>query len=205
MTDTPSNGGAPPRVDPTTVTKEAIDAVKEDLRREMGTIVRERVTALEGLRTEVMSEIRRVNDVSDQKFNGIKQQFEERDVRTENAAQESRISLDAALAAAKEAVGEQNKSNALSIDKSEVATQKQIDALVELSNTRTDALDARVSDLKGRLDRGEGTVRGEDRSGAQAVAEKAQQTATRGMIIATIGGGAYLVYLILAITTKGKF
>src|ERR1035438_5626536 len=130
MTDQ-SNGGAPPRIDPTSVTKEAIDAAKADLRREMEVIVRERDSAVAALRVEVMSEIRRVNDVTDQKFDAVKQQFEERDTRTEQAAQESRISLDAALAAAKEAVGEQNKSNALSIAKSEGATQKQIDALVE--------------------------------------------------------------------------
>jgi hypothetical protein len=155
------NGGAPPRIDPTSVTKEAIDAAKADLRREMEVIVRERDSAVAALRVEVMSEIRRVNDVTDQKFDAVKQQFEERDTRTEQAAQESRISLDAALAAAKEAVGEQNKSNALSIAKSEGATQKQIDALVELFNTRTGALDNRVSDIKSRLDSGEGGQTGQ--------------------------------------------
>lgn len=160
MTDQ-SNGGAPPRIDPTSVTKEAIDAAKADLRREMEVIVRERDSAVAALRVEVMSEIRRVNDVTDQKFDAVKQQFEERDTRTEQAAQESRISLDAALAAAKEAVGEQNKSNALSIAKSEGATQKQIDALVELFNTRTGALDNRVSDIKSRLDSGEGGQTGQ--------------------------------------------
>jgi hypothetical protein len=153
-----SNGGAPPRVDPTKLTTEAVNAAKEDLRREMESIRLLAETNLISQRTEVMGEIRRVSDVTDQKFNAVDQRFEERDTRTEQAAQESRISLDAALAAAKEAVGEQNKSNALSIAKSEVATQKQIDALVELFNTRTSALDSRLNDIKERQDKGQAGI-----------------------------------------------
>jgi hypothetical protein len=188
VTDTAhgSNGGAPPRIDPTVLTTEVIDKAKEDLRREMETIVT-------GLRIEVMSEIRRVNDVADQKFNAIKQQFDERDTRTEQAAAEGRISLDAALAAAKEAVTEQNKSNALSIEKSEVATQKRIDANELLSRTSLAALSDRLDDVKERQDKGQAGVNGValertehrlDRSGYTAFYAAAMLTI--GIVVSTL-------------------
>src|ERR1039458_8242705 len=114
MAEVDDRNGGPPRVDPTILTTDMVNAAKEDLRREMASekIVAE--TNLKSLRIEVMSEIRRVNDVTDQKFDSVRGQFEERDVRVEQTALSGRISLDAALAAAKEAVGEQNKSNTLS-------------------------------------------------------------------------------------------
>ena len=195
MTDV-SNGGAPPRIDPTTVTKELIDTAKEDLRREISVLATERATAMLGLRTEVMSEIRRVNDVADQKFNAIKQQFEERDTRTEQAAQESRISLDAALAAAKEAVGEQNKSNAQSIEKSEVATQKRIDAVETLFRTSISALSDRLDDVKERQDKGQAGVNGAQ---AERVEHRAIGTQYTNVITAVILAAAVLASTLIAV------
>ncbi len=187
----PLNGGAPPRVDPTTVTKEAIDTAKEDLRREAA-------TNLSSLRIEVMSEIRRVNDVADQKFDAVNQRFAERDTRTEQGAQESRISLDAALAAAKEAVSEQNKANAQSILKSEVATQKQIDSLVTLSDTRIGAVEERLGDLKERQDKGQGGLNGER---YEKTEHRAQSNLTTNIVTAAILGASAVVTVLIA---KGK-
>src|SRR5580658_3724506 len=62
-------------------------------------------------------------------FAGIQTQFIERDTRVEQTAKGSKEALDAALQAAKEAVGEQNKSNSVAIAKSEAATNKQMDQL----------------------------------------------------------------------------
>ena len=107
-----------------------------------------------------MSQIKNVSDVSDQKFDAIDTRFVERDTRTAQAADESRISLDAALAAAKEAVSEQNKANALAIGKSELATQKQIDAMGEVMATSIKSLEDKIADATKRLDRGEGIVTG---------------------------------------------
>jgi hypothetical protein len=66
------------------------------------------------------------------------------------------MSLDAALAAAKEAVAEQNKANAQAIAKAELATQKQIDAIALLMTNNTGSLEDKIADFKTRLDRGEG-------------------------------------------------
>lgn len=95
--------------------------------------------------------INRLREVSDQKFTGIDTRFYERDQRTEQAAQESRISLDAALAAAKEAVSEQNKANAQAIAKSEVATQKQIDANKTQMDTLIQSVQLQIGDMKTAL------------------------------------------------------
>lgn len=76
-------------------------------------------------------------DTHAEKLNRIQTQFRERDVRTERSSKDSEVAVDAALQAAKEAVGEQNKSSALAIAKSEAATTKEIDQLGGLINTMT--------------------------------------------------------------------
>lgn len=108
------------------------------------------------LREWLLGRIENVRDVGLEKFAGIETRFIERDTRTEQAAQENRISLAAALAAQKEAVGEQNKANTAAITKSEAATVKQIDAVVSALDAAKVALDDKISDIKTRLDRGEG-------------------------------------------------
>jgi hypothetical protein len=108
------------------------------------------------LREFILSQIENIREVSTQKFEGVNSRFLERDIRTEQAAQEGRMSLAAALAAAKEAVSEQNKANVQAIAKSEVATQKQIDAIGLLMTTSNKSLEDKIADLKSRLDRGEG-------------------------------------------------
>jgi hypothetical protein len=106
--------------------------------------------------------------------------FELGDVQTEKAARDVKSAVDAAFAAAKEAVGEQNKSNALSIAKSEVATTKQIDQLTEnlrLSVKNTDdkieamkkTSDDKFTDIKDRLVAMEGRSRGIGATGAVIV------------------------------------
>jgi hypothetical protein len=58
--------------------------------------------------------------------------------------------VDAALQAAKEAVGEQNKSNALAIAKSEATFTKQIDQIGVLISTLQKGLDEKIDDLRAR-------------------------------------------------------
>jgi hypothetical protein len=96
--------------------------------------------------------------VTDEKFASVARQFVERDVRTEQAAVATKIAVDAALQAQKEAAGAQNESNAAAITKSEAATAKQLDGITILLNSNKQALDDKIADLKGRLDRGEGVT-----------------------------------------------
>jgi hypothetical protein len=104
--------------------------------------------------------IANLQSLQDEKFKGIQTQFTERDIRTEGTARDSKVAVDAALQAAKEAVGEQNKSSALAIAKSEAATTKQIDQIGLIINSMAKGLDDKIDDIKGRLNSIEGHGKG---------------------------------------------
>lgn len=87
----------------------------------------------------------------DEKFRSIAIQFSERDIRTEQTSRDSKVAVDAALQAAKEAVGEQNKSSALAIAKSEAATTKQIDQIGVIISTMANGLNDKIDDIKSRI------------------------------------------------------
>jgi hypothetical protein len=144
----------------------------------------------------ILSRIEQVDKVGAEKFAAIATQFTERDTRTEQAAQESRISLDAALAAAKEAVSEQNKANTLAIGKSEDATKERLDALTLLMTNSFAALDDKINDLKGRMDRGEGQGQG-----VQATRTEQREATTdyRAWIVALIAAVIGVAGLIVAL------
>jgi hypothetical protein len=95
--------------------------------------------------------IGQLEKVMDEKFESIDKQFKERDVRTEQTQKDSKVAVDAALQAAKEAVGEQNKSNALANAKMETAFTKQIDQIGIQIQSNTKATDDKFEDIKGRL------------------------------------------------------
>lgn len=86
-----------------------------------------------------------------EKFNSIQTQFLERDTRTEQTSRDSKVAVDAALSAAKEAVSEQNKSGALAIAKSEAATTKQIDQIGVTISTIQANLSGKIDDVKLQL------------------------------------------------------
>jgi Fe2+ transport system protein B len=100
---------------------------------------------------QVDSAIRQLRELHEEKFRSIAIQFAERDTRTEQTSKDSKVAVDAALQAAKEAVGEQNKSNALAIAKSEAAFTKQIDQIGTIIDTLAKGLDGKIDDIKTRL------------------------------------------------------
>ena len=102
----------------------------------------------------VAQQVESLKDLTDEKFKSVAQQFSERDT-----------AVGAALQAAKEAVGEQNKSSALSIAKSEAATTKQIDLIGASIGSTTGALNDKIDDLKMRLTAMEGRGQGMGASG----------------------------------------
>jgi hypothetical protein len=133
-----------------------VDQSREALHREIEHLREDADRARLAQRELLQSHIDRVADIGQEKFTAIATQFAERDTRTGQAEVERQKSLDAALAAAKEAVSEQNKANTEAIRKSELATQKQIDALVALMTTSNESLNDKIADVKARLDQGEG-------------------------------------------------
>jgi hypothetical protein len=154
---------------------------------ELRTDVDRQLLALRELVTSQMDSIR---GVSAEKFRAVDTRFVERDVRTEQTAQEGRISQDAALAAAKESVSEQNRANAQAIAKSELATQKQIDNMTQLLAHNNRSLEDKIADLKTRLDRGEGR----DTGSTQIRTEKRLDT---GSVLQAIAVLATIVGLII--------
>jgi hypothetical protein len=114
----------------------------------------------------VDEKIESLHNVHDEKFASIQTQFRERDVRTEQSSKDSKVAVDAALQAAKEAVAEQNKSSALAIAKSETSTTKQIDQMGLQIQSGTNAMDGKVNDLKERVTRIEGMGEGKHASTA---------------------------------------
>ena len=171
------NGTSRPVPDPTALTNELVARAVLSLRELMETRltgIDERVTtAISMIVRHADTVVKQNTEITDEKIKALidvvsvfKQTVNERfqlgDVQTEKAARDVKSAVDAAFAAAKEAVGEQNKSNALSIAKSETATAKQIDQLVENqraaaqnTNDKVDALkkdvDDKNADLKDRL------------------------------------------------------
>jgi len=100
---------------------------------------------------DVQHEVAQLREVLIEKFEGVRTQLQERDAQTEKASRDVKSAVDAAFAAAKEAVGEQNKSNALAIAKSEAGFTKQIDMLGETNKTNMKGVDDKIGDIKERL------------------------------------------------------
>ena len=169
-----ANGGTRPVPDPTRLTDAAIArsdkamrdyidgqlAIRDERLRGIDEATRLRLAGLDDLSDRIDLKVGALKELHSEKHVSIATQFNERDTRSEHAAQESRISLDAALAAAKEAVSEQNKANTLAIGKSEDATKERLDSLGVLMITSNKSLEDQIRDLKGRLDRGEGVTTG---------------------------------------------
>ena len=149
-----------PVPDPTRLTTEAlmreVASLKELFETRLGAMDKAiqllQARADRSLSIDVVSgKVSHLEDLTDEKFSGIYKQFVERDVRTDQTSRDSKVAVDAALQAAKEAVSEQNKSNALSMDKSEAAFTKQIDQLGLLIATTSKGTDDKIDDIKNRL------------------------------------------------------
>jgi len=145
--------------------------------------------------TVIQTEISHVREVDDERFRSISQQFAERDVRTDQAAKASKEALDAALLAAKELVAQQNEANAAAADKAEQSTIKQIDQIGIRIDTMQKALDDRLTELKERIDRGEGSTSG-------TATARTDQRLNMSTVIAALATLVAVVSLILYVVKK---
>ena len=136
---------------------------------------------------DVDRKVESLQKLHEEKFGSIQVQFKERDVRTEQTSRDSKVAVDAALQAAKEAVGAQQASSATAIAKNETATAKQIDTLALLIQTGNKASDDKIADLKDRLNRIEGKSEGKTGVGQSLVA-------VASLIIAAIAVTAAIVF-----------
>jgi len=146
--------GSTPVPDPTILTTQQlyreIAASREIIEANIGKI-ETRLTAMDTateLNKRATDQIPRLIDdkvcqlrkLCDEKFDSISIQFKERDTRADKIAELGQKALEAALSAAKEAVG-----------KTEIAFTKQIDATAEQIQAEKRATDGKFEDVKARL------------------------------------------------------
>lgn len=180
----------------------------------------ERDELRERLQTDISVAVDNLQHLHEERFNAIAQQFAERDTRGEQDKKSSKEALDAALLAQKESVSQQNDANTTAATKTETNFTKQIDLVGTQITALDKSLTDRISELKERIDRGEGQDRGQtaalgspyessvlrqsqevaDRAAAEAIAAR-----SRALMALVISGVLLLVSLtsvIFAITKK---
>jgi hypothetical protein len=188
-----TGSGSTPIPDPTRLTTEAVASVAEQFRRELAAAIARieaRLTAMDeaaALRLDLLREVRpqterlisHQRDLDDVKFAAIGQRFDERDVRAEQAATAGKQALDAALQAAKELVGQQNKAASDAAAVMVANFTKLIDQLGLRLESLQKSYDDRLTEIKERIDRGEGAARG-------ATETRTEQRLTTGQQIALV-------------------
>lgn len=120
----------------------------------------------------------------EEKLISLQIRLEERDERVKQAALDTKIGVDAALAAQEKSVSKQNEANAMATAKSEEQFTRQIEQLRLLQDTTTRAMSEKIDDVKDLVLRGEGRHTG--------------ISASLGTIFAIIGAIGVIVGLALA-------
>lgn len=139
----------------------AIELAARELNKFVGLLRDERDNRAEAEREFMMSQIENVRAVTSERFTAVDGRF-----------LESKVAVDAAFAAAKEAVAEQNKSNAREIGKSETATKEQLASLSRVTDAGIAGLSDKISDARDRLTAIENLTRGIEQAGGTGRADK---------------------------------
>lgn len=213
-------GSSTPRPDPTARTEDQLFRVVASLKELVSTqitglmaAVDQRFNGMDKALELLQSKADRSPSIEEvvarfeEKFIGVETQFNERDTRTENTTREQKIAIDAAFAAQKEAVAEQNKSAAAAISKSEAATGEKIQALALLidaglkaTNSKLDdnlrSATDKIDDLKTRM----GVI---DERASQAVGRSAGVASSIGFVATAVGVVAAIIGAVMAIIVRG--
>ncbi len=171
-----------------------LEQVMKILDRVVNSGPEERDALRERLQTDIAVAVDNLKHLHEERFSAIAQQFTERDVRSEQEKKSAKEALDAALLAQKESVSQQNDANTTAATKSETSFTKQIDQIAVLIATLEKALTDRITELKERIDRGEGSTSG-------AAGTRDEQRLNISQVIAAL---AVLVAVIAAILYATK-
>jgi hypothetical protein len=137
--------------------------------------------------TEIQLAIGHLRELTDEKYHSTTLQFAERDIRTEQASKAAKEALDAALLAAKELVTAQNVANAAAAAKSEDNFTKLLDQTATLIRNQGEAADARLTEIKERIDRGAGGDEGAQRTRTESRLDTGQLMYLVIVIVAVAG------------------
>lgn len=160
-----------PIPDPTLLTTQASEKAVSNLKEFVDAQIEELRRSQDHLRALMFEKVDRLTEVTNEKFIRIDGQFHERDERAVQLAAAGTTAINAALQSAEKAVAEQNKSNTTAINKSETSVAESLNQLRVLFETANKALNDKVdstntalygqiTDLKSRLDKGEGRTIG---------------------------------------------
>jgi hypothetical protein len=172
-----------------------------------------RLGEVHALPAEIRSEIQHLRELHEEKFHGIELQFAERDTRGDQEKKASKEALDAALLAQKESVAQQNDANTTAATKTETNFTKQIDLVGTQINALDKSLSDRISELKERIDRGEGSSTGmatattDTRAMAtyeqtEMISRQMQTRMTINLVIAALSGLVAVIAVIYAVAHK---
>jgi hypothetical protein len=143
------------------------------------------------LRAETATEVGQLRELLEARLEGMDRaialQFAERDVRSEQVTASSKQALNAALLAQKELVAQQNDANSAAAAKAEANFTKQIDQIGTIIQTTEKATDARITGLKERIDRGEGSTAGATGSRSERVQVSNQVLMALSVLAAVVG------------------
>jgi phosphate uptake regulator len=192
--------GSVPVPDPTTLTTAQLLRELGSLRELIGArldaadeATRLRSESFKQIPQDVQAEIAHLRALADEKFASVFRMFEERDVRTALSSAAADQALNAALQAAKELVTAQGEASAAAAVKSETSFTKQIDQIGTIIQTLEKAMGDRLTEIKERIDRGEGqgTGRSESRTErrldtGQAILALTLVAAFAGVIVAIV-------------------
>ena len=146
--------------DPSELTTEQMLREVNNLRRELLTQIENAEAKAELRMADLGNRIKHGQDVHDERFLSVDQQFKERDIRAGLTATSGKEAIDAALASAKELVTAQSEAQSLAADKAEKAMTEQLKALREMVMTEVKSLTGQINEVKERLARENGSTIG---------------------------------------------
>ena len=155
----------------------------------------ERDDLRERIQNDIHIAVDNLQHLHEERFNAIQQQFNERDTRGEQEKKASKEALDAALLAQKESVSQQNDANTTAATKTETNFTKQIDLVGTQITALDKSLTDRISELKERIDRGEGNTSG-------VAGQRGEQRASIGTVIAAVATLIAVISFVLLIVKK---
>jgi len=150
---------------------------------------------IQGTQELLESNIGGTADVTDEKFDSIETQLALIERQRVEQKKDTKDAVDAALAAAKEAVAEQTTSSDRAIAKSETSFIESVRQLGEKFDTAFDGQRRETDDLKERMTKLESV-----RTGGQEA--KSAITATTALVFAGLAGAVGLVGIIVAVVPK---
>jgi len=231
-----SGTGSVPVPDPTALTSAAVSAATEQWRRELASAIALLQSKVDGnnrtlearldagdravellqhwrdLQPNLIDDkVKNLGTLVDEKFKGVTDSIQQRDVRlgqAEQAAKDavttaftgSEKAVTAALQAAKEAVGAQSESFDRATTKAELATTKLLDALSVQISTSANGLDDKIDDLKEISNKLDGRITTIESRGIGAQQHQAQNNWVIGAIMSGFALLVSIAGLIIVIT-----